>query len=632
MRTKLTIFFLLVVAIANAQTNLTIEGQKYTNSDDTWLGVNIQRNVQTKLIFKNNSITSINRYGYLLQAGDESPTSTNNKLDGAVISGNRLSWSGSDMKVIPHGIFTGHNSNVVVKYNYLNYVPMGIIRKSGNNMSNTGGGVAYNIVKGGCVGMVIKGMSNVNIYNNTFYNDRTTSETWRPLVHIYTNTDAGRYSVAHGTKIYNNIFYTKYQTFAITIDDNESLKDLKCDYNIYWSESGSPRFSVNGSTKSFSEWQAMGYDAHSVVLNPKFKDFTNFVPSVRLDYGTDLGPEWKDGLAINAQWGTTDPATTSQNGKWQVGAVIYAGTATTVTAPEYVNSVINGNAPAVIEMTYNSALSNILPAASAFTVLVNSVPGTVNSVSISGTKVILTLQNPVVNGDVVTVAYTKPAVNPLQNTSGGQAASMGAQTVSNSLSPASPAYVSSAIENDTPARIEITFNLSLANVIPLDTAFAINVNGAKKSLKNVTISGKKVFITLSESLKTGDNITVSYIKPVVNPLQTSAGVAVESILAKVVTNNISTASNPGSESDKQEAISVFPNPARKFLNIKISNPLPSVERIIRVFDFSGKLCLEKKLETGANHKLLIDLRSGFYILQIETGSMVKLVQKLIVVN
>ena len=124
------------------------------------------------------------------------------------------------------GVFTGHNIDVVVKYNYLDHVPMGIIRKSTTNMSNTGGGVAYNIVKSGAVAVVVKGMSNVNIYNNTFYTDRTTSQTWRPLVHIYTNIDNGGYSVAHGTKIYNNIFYTKYQTFAITVDDAESLTGL----------------------------------------------------------------------------------------------------------------------------------------------------------------------------------------------------------------------------------------------------------------------------------------------------------------------------------------------------------------------------------------------------------------------
>lgn len=80
-------------------------------------------------------------------------------------------------------------------------------------------------------------------------------------------------------------------------------------------------------------------------------------------------------------------------------------------------------------MTYNQSLVNIVPAASDFSVLVNSVPKTVNSVAISGTKVLLTLANAVVYGDSVTVAYTKPVTNPLQSVLSGQVASLSAQTV-----------------------------------------------------------------------------------------------------------------------------------------------------------------------------------------------------------
>ncbi|MGE5457311.1 MAG: hypothetical protein ACM3RX_03050 [Methanococcaceae archaeon] len=325
MKIKFILFLLLVFNVINAQKNLIIEGKTFVNTTDidSWLGVNIPREVPTRLVFKNNSITSANNLGYLLQAGDEGRNENNNNLDGAVITGNKFKWTGTDMKVITHGLFTGHNSNVVAKYNYLDNVPMGIIRKSSNNMSNTGGGVAYNIVKGGTVGIVVKGMSNVNIFNNTLYNDRTPEQTWRPLIHIYTNTDGTNNSVAHGTKIYNNILYTKHQTFAITLDDEECLKGLECDYNIYWSEDGAPRFSINKKTMSFKEWQAMGYDKHSVVVDPMFKDLVNFVPKKKLSYGKNLGPEWEEGLSVNAKWENKDPETTRQKGTWQVGAVIH---------------------------------------------------------------------------------------------------------------------------------------------------------------------------------------------------------------------------------------------------------------------------------------------------------------------
>ena len=80
-------------------------------------------------------------------------------------------------------------------------------------------------------------------------------------------------------------------------------------------------------------------------------------------------------------------------------------------------------------MNYSTTLASIVPAASEFMVRVNSVTRTVTSVFISGTYVLLTLLSPVVYGDVVTVAYTKPATNPLQSTSGGQASTISAQTV-----------------------------------------------------------------------------------------------------------------------------------------------------------------------------------------------------------
>lgn len=434
MRYILAFCFLLFTGLTNGQTVLTIEGKTYTNADASWLGVSIPRSVPTKLTFKNNSITSVNTFGYMLQAGDEEPAATNNNLDGAIITGNRFTWSGSDMKSITHGLFTGHNLNAVIKYNYLDHVPMGIIRKSGNNMVNTGGGVAYNIVKSGAVGINIKGMSNVNVYNNTLYTDRTTAETWRGLIYIYTHTDITPNSVSHGTKIFNNIFYTKHQTYCIQIGDKESTVGLESDYNIFYCESGSPLFFYCGEVKTFAQWQALGYDTHSKVINPNFKDLVNFVPAARLDYGKDLGSIWAEGLSVNAKWGTTNPETVSQNGKWQVGAVIYKEVVVTpppVQIPVYSGSIINDAAPSRIELSFSLTLANIIPAISAFTVSVNGVQRSVTSVAVSGTKVLLTLASPVLYGDKITLAYTKPETNPLQTSAGGQVASFPGQTVTN---------------------------------------------------------------------------------------------------------------------------------------------------------------------------------------------------------
>ena len=321
-----------------AQTVLTIDGT-VTNSNVTgiWNGVNIARNQPTTFTFKNNSITSVNYDGYMLQAGDESVQGTNNNLDGEVITGNKFIWNGTDGTSITHGAFTGYNINALLTYNYLLRVPMGLIRKS-NGMTNTSGGVAYNIVNNSqAVGVVVKGICGVNIYNNTIYSDQVIYNnssglgTWRGLIDVYTNTDITPNGKATGTKIKNNIFYTKHQIYNIYVYDAACLTGFESDYNIFYCEAGTPLFNYLGTIKSFAQWQALGYDQHSVVVNPNFKDFTNFVPLERLDYGTDLGPTWQKGLAVDAVWGSGDPATTNQNGTWQAGARIYSSDRVPVT-------------------------------------------------------------------------------------------------------------------------------------------------------------------------------------------------------------------------------------------------------------------------------------------------------------
>jgi ribosomal protein L14 len=85
-------------------------------------------------------------------------------------------------------------------------------------------------------------------------------------------------------------------------------------------------------------------------------------------------------------------------------------------------------------MTYNLTLANIVPAASAFSVLVNSGARSVSTVAISGTKVQLTLPRAIKYGDIVSVVYTKPSTNPLQSSAGGLAISFSsAQSVTNSV-------------------------------------------------------------------------------------------------------------------------------------------------------------------------------------------------------
>jgi hypothetical protein len=312
--------------VAEGDIILTIEGTTTVNTTSgEWAGVNISRNFPTIFTYRNNYISSVNSAGYMLQAGDEAPLPTNNNLDGKVITGNKFVWNGTNLpSIITHGLFVGYNINSLVKYNYLENVPYGIIFKSGTdagvNMTFTSGGCAYNICKNGKFAARVKGINGIKFYNNTFYSGDGSGFY---LILITENMDRAIPAPSTGTKIFNNIFYSTRQMPMIKTE-TRCLTGFESDYNVYWCTTGEPTFDIDGVVHSWAQWRAHGYDAHSIILNPDFKDTIDFVPRIRLDYGKDLGAEWQEGLSTTARWVVgLAPATKKQNGAWQAGARIY---------------------------------------------------------------------------------------------------------------------------------------------------------------------------------------------------------------------------------------------------------------------------------------------------------------------
>jgi len=249
--------------------------------------------------------------------------------------------------------------------------------------------------------------------------------------------------------------------------------------------------------------------------------------------------------------------------------------------PGYISSIIQNATPSRLEMTYNLTLTNIVPATSAFDVKVNNVTRSVSAVAISGTKVLLTLTTPVLYGDVVTVAYIKPASNPLQTAAGGQAASITAQNVTNNVAAVIPAYVSSVIQNATPARLEITYNLSLASVVPAASAFTVKVNNVSRTVSSVAISGTKVLLTLASPVIYGDVVTVAYTKPASNFIQTTSGGVAASITAQNVTNNVAAINNqpPIVSISSPTKSTGFVAPAAITIDANASDPDGSVTKV-----------------------------------------------------
>ena len=307
---------------------------------------------------------------------------------------------------------------------------------------------------------------------------------------------------------------------------------------------------------------------------------------------------------------------------------------TTIPAPVYISAVIENATPSLLAMTYDLSLNNlIVPAASSYNILVNSVASTVNTVAISGSTVQLTLASAVKQGDIISVSYTKPAANPLQTTAGGAAADIIAKSVTNNSVSNLPVYSSAVIQNATPSLVEMTYSLSLANIVPAVSAFNVQVNSVAAIINSVSISGTNVRLTLAGAIKYGDIVTVAYTKPAVSPLQISTGGQATSIAAQLIVNNLITpVVNPTTAAIK---MTIYPNPVHQIVSILFEYTAFSITdaasspQIIRIFNTSGKLFVEKLIDTGtAKVRFPINLKPGIYTAIVLSGGLQMSSQKM----
>lgn len=110
----------------------------------------------------------------------------------------------------------------------------------------------------------------------------------------------------------------------------------------------------------------------------------------------------------------------------------------TPVVPVFSGASVENSAPTIVVLNYSINLASVVPAASAFTVTVNGTVRAINSVSVTGSKVSLTLTSRINYGDIVKVSYTKPSGSPLQTSGGAQAASVTDQSVTNNCASPTP--------------------------------------------------------------------------------------------------------------------------------------------------------------------------------------------------
>ena len=207
------------------------------------------------------------------------------------------------------------------------------------------------------------------------------------------------------------------------------------------------------------------------------------------------------------------------------------------TAPELETAVADGNS---LILTYGEDLDQgSVPGAGAFTVRSGGTSRPVSGVSVSGATVTLTLSSSVGHGEAVTLSYSVPSSNPLQDASGNPVVALAAHGVRNDTpDTTAPELETAVVDEDS---LVLTYGEDLdADSVPAATAFAVTVEGTARALaagNPVSVSGATVTLTLSSAVSHGEAVTLSYSVPSSNPLQDGSGNPVAVLADRGVRND-----------------------------------------------------------------------------------------------
>lgn len=208
--------------------------------------------------------------------------------------------------------------NPLIKYNNIYGCKYGI--KIGHGVDNTANGIFYNLFQNSEIGIYNQKLNNIPVCNNTIVS--TVNSAYGVYLEVGTS----------GVVIKNNIIVLLgtgnccgVRVAGVGVDT--------VDYNIYYCPNGTLIFYENGVSKTFAQWQGLGYDAHSVVLDAAQyaalfnSDYTLKTGSVAIGAGATLDAAYDDGLDASTVWGadTVAPSvvTKQQGASWDIGAYIH---------------------------------------------------------------------------------------------------------------------------------------------------------------------------------------------------------------------------------------------------------------------------------------------------------------------
>jgi len=279
--------------------------------------------------------------GFIVNLGNEAAYV--NIHDNTEIIGNRMIGgylAAPSVEGSLHGLIAGCGINNIIKYNFISHCRFGLVVKTGTQQAYTSGGVSYNLLRNNVDGIYFRGVGGAKCYNNTIINDVAISaREFLACVNCDENSVLpGNYS--ENIIIRNNIMIcTAPTSVLIKLDVHAAANGCTSDYNIFYSTKAKPFIIGNaGNEKTWVEWQALGYDTHSIMLTTLDQvralftdfdngDFTLKSGSQAIGSGVDLGVNYNTGLAASTSFGSSEKvpviATKQQSASWDIGAYIH---------------------------------------------------------------------------------------------------------------------------------------------------------------------------------------------------------------------------------------------------------------------------------------------------------------------
>lgn len=275
-------------------------------------------------IIRNNTMVTAGTSGGGWIIGSDSSLSSDNKVALSLFEKNKFISTG-----VVHGCLFGYQQNPIGRYNWIEFTQnYGFVVEDKDAATDyVSGGIYGNVIKSGGYAIVCN-MDGLIVYNNTFI---MTGE-----IGVSTYAGQSHTQIPINAKIKNNIFISLGTSADTRVVKFESVTQ-EVDYNIYYSPNAILKFQIGANSYTFAEWQALGFDTHSVVLTAGqfaalFTDYANSdyslpAGSAAIGAGVDLGTDYDDLLDASTDWGDTNDlavvVTKQQGENWDVGAYVH---------------------------------------------------------------------------------------------------------------------------------------------------------------------------------------------------------------------------------------------------------------------------------------------------------------------